>query len=49
MLPEVAPHPVGHRAEAAKSRSGTVLLQSVTLALRTGGDVASGAQRTCRL
>src|ERR1700688_435861 len=40
-------HPVGHSADAAKSRSGTVLLQSDTLALRTGGEVGSGAQRTC--
>jgi len=45
----VASHPVGHSADAAKNRSGTVLLQSVTLAFRAGGDVGSGAQRTCRL
>ena len=45
----MASHPVGHSADAAKNRSGTVLLQSVTLAFRTGADVGSGAQRTCRL
>ena len=44
----MASHSVGHSAAAAEKRSGTVLLQSVTLASRTGGDVARGAQRTCR-
>jgi hypothetical protein len=35
-LPNVASRPVGHSADARKSRRGTVLLQSVTLAVRTG-------------
>jgi len=33
----VASHPVGHNEDARKNQSGKVLLQSVTLAFRTGG------------
>jgi len=32
----VASHPVGHNEDARKNQSGKVLLQSVTLAFRTG-------------
>lgn len=45
----MASHSVGHSAAAAEKRSGTVLLQSVTLASRTGGEVGRGAQRACRV
>ena len=37
----MASHQLGHSANAAKRRSGTVLLQSVTLAYRTGGMLAA--------
>jgi hypothetical protein len=39
----VAPHSVGHNPDDAKNRSETVLLQSVTLTLRTGRDVGRRA------
>lgn len=45
----MASHSVGHNAAAAENCSGTVLLQSVTLASGTGGEVGRGAQRTCRV
>ncbi len=40
----MATHSVGHSEDAAKNRGGTVLLQSVTLTFRTGGDVGSSAE-----
>jgi hypothetical protein len=42
-LLDAAPYPVGHSGDAAKRRRERVLLQSVTLAFRTGGDAARRA------